>query len=66
MSFLFFVNIVALLFSFFVVGVLLGVAVLGRSSKNISDAFCKEVFKDNPLGQSAEQTPLCIVRKADN
>ena len=41
----------------------LGVAVLGKSSKNISDAFCREVFKDNPLGQSAEQTPLCIVRK---
>ena len=41
----------------------LGVAVLGKSSKDISDTFCKEVFKDNPLGQSAEQTPLCIVRK---
>ena len=41
----------------------LGVAVLGKSSTDISDAFCKEVFKDNPLGQSAEQTPLCIVRK---
>ena len=24
--------------------------------------FCKNVFKDNPLGQSIEQTPLCIVR----
>ena len=41
----------------------LGVAVLGKSSHHISDAFCKEVFKDNPLGQSREQTPLCIVRK---
>ncbi len=41
----------------------LGVAVLGKSSKDISDAFCKNVFKDNPLGQSNEQTPLCIVRK---
>ena len=41
----------------------LGVAILGRSSSKISDAFCKEVFKDNPLGQSREQTPLCIVRK---
>lgn len=41
----------------------LGVAVLGKSNKNISDAFCENVFKDNPLGQSAEQTPLCIVRK---
>lgn len=41
----------------------LGVAVLGKSDKNISDIFCKNVFKDNPLGQSTEQTPLCIVRK---
>jgi F420-0:gamma-glutamyl ligase-like protein len=41
----------------------LGVAVLGKSNKNISDEFCKKVFKDNPLGQSTEQTPLCIVRK---
>jgi len=41
----------------------LGVAVLGKSNKDISDIFCKNVFKDNPLGQSSEQTPLCIVRK---
>ncbi len=41
----------------------LGVAILGKSNKNISDDFCKNVFKDNPLGQSTEQTPLCIVRK---
>ncbi len=41
----------------------LGVAVLGKSNKDIADSFCKEVFKDNPLGQSTEQTPLCIVRK---
>ena len=41
----------------------LGVAVLGKSNKNISDVFCKNVFKDNPLGQSTEQTPICIVRK---
>lgn len=40
----------------------LGVAVLGKSDKDISDNFCKNVFKDNPLGQSTEQTPLCIVR----
>ena len=43
----------------------LGVAVLGTSNKDISDAFCKEVFKDNPLGQSSEQTPLCIIRKIE-
>lgn len=41
----------------------LGVNVLGRSSKNISIKFCQEVFKDNPLGQSMQQTPLCIVRR---
>ncbi|MEK7175439.1 MAG: coenzyme F420-0:L-glutamate ligase [Patescibacteria group bacterium] len=41
----------------------LGVAILGKSNKNILDSFCKNVFKDNPLGQSKEQTPLCIVRK---
>ncbi len=41
----------------------LGVAILGKSSRHISDAFCREIFKDNPLGQSREQTPLCIVRK---
>ncbi len=43
----------------------LGVAVLGTSNTDISDIFCKNVFKDNPLGQSREQTPLCIVRKID-
>ena len=41
----------------------LGVAILGKSSAEISDDFCKKLFKDNPLGQSTEQTPLCIVRK---
>lgn len=41
----------------------LGVNVLGRSNKIIDDAFCHAVFRDNPLGQSKEQTPLCIVRK---
>jgi F420-0:gamma-glutamyl ligase-like protein len=40
----------------------LGVAVLGKSSNNISEEFAKAVFKDNPLGQTNEQTPLCIVR----
>lgn len=42
----------------------LGVSVLGRSSLSISDEFCKQVFRDNPLGQSREQTPLGIVRSA--
>lgn len=42
----------------------LGVDVLGRSNKSISASFIAEVFRDNPLGQSDEQTPLCIVRKS--
>ena len=42
----------------------LGANVLGKSDKMITDDFCKKVFKDNPLGQTKEQTPLCIVRKA--
>ena len=41
----------------------LGVDVLGRSSKEIPVSFCKQVFRDNPLGQSRESTPICIVRK---
>lgn len=41
----------------------LGVNVLGRSTKSIGDAFCHGVFRDNPLGQTDEQTPLCLVRK---
>jgi len=44
----------------------LGVAVLGKSSNNITDDFARKVFRDNPLGQTNEQTPLCIVRKMDN
>lgn len=43
----------------------LGVAILGKSSNSVTDDFCKEAFRDNPLGQSSEQTPLCIVRKTD-
>lgn len=41
----------------------LGVNVLGKSNKNIDSHFCEMVFKDNPLGQSSEQTPIAIVRK---
>lgn len=41
----------------------LGVNVLGKSSSEISRKFCEKVFRDNPLGQSTQQTPLCIVRK---
>lgn len=42
----------------------LGVDILGKSDKNMEDSFAEAMFKDNPLGQSNEQTPLCIVREA--
>lgn len=41
----------------------LGVSVLGKSSRGISDKWAKAVFKDNPLGQTDEQTPICLVRE---
>ncbi len=43
----------------------LGVVVLGKSDAGIADDFAKAVFRDNPLGQSSEQTPLAIVRRLD-
>lgn len=42
----------------------LNVDILGKSDKNLDDNFLKALFKDNPLGQSAQQTPIAIVRKA--
>jgi F420-0:gamma-glutamyl ligase-like protein len=41
----------------------LGANILGKSEHAPSDALSKAIFRDNPLGQSGEQTPLCIVRK---
>lgn len=41
----------------------IGVEVLGRSGEDVSVHMCKQVFKDNPLGQSAQSTPIAIVRK---
>jgi hypothetical protein len=40
----------------------LGAAILGKSEKSLSNDFLKQLFKDNPLGQSKEQTPICLVR----
>ncbi|MCL1823568.1 MAG: coenzyme F420-0:L-glutamate ligase [Oscillospiraceae bacterium] len=37
--------------------------VLGKSRKDLPDAFAEQVFRDNPLDQCDQQTPLCIVRK---
>jgi len=42
----------------------LNVDILGKSSKDLDVKFLKALFKDNPLGQSAQQTPIAIVRKA--
>lgn len=42
----------------------LNVDILGKSSKNLDVKLLKALFKDNPLGQSAQQTPVAIVRKA--
>jgi len=39
-----------------------GQEVLG-CSKNFDPKFAKRIFKDNPLGQTSECTPLAIVRK---
>lgn len=44
----------------------LGVVVLGRSDQRVNPEICKEIFKDNPLGQTKEQTPLCIVRLVES
>jgi hypothetical protein len=36
---------------------------LGKSTGAIIEKFIGQLFKDNPLGQSDEMTPFCIVRK---
>jgi len=36
---------------------------LGKSSHSLTEAFIGKLFRDNPLGQSDEMTPFCIVRK---
>lgn len=37
---------------------------LGKSTRAISEEFIQKLFQDNPLGQSDEMTPFCIVRKS--
>ncbi|HUO55999.1 MAG TPA: hypothetical protein VMU27_00995 [Candidatus Paceibacterota bacterium] len=37
---------------------------LGKSTRSITEEFIGKVFRDNPMGQSDEMTPFCIVRKA--
>lgn len=41
----------------------LGGKILGRSDKNLSPAHLYQALRDNPLGQSREQTPCGILRK---
>jgi F420-0:gamma-glutamyl ligase-like protein len=43
----------------------LGVNILGKSNSNQSNEFYESLFKDNPLGQSDESTPLCLIKKID-
>jgi hypothetical protein len=42
-----------------------GVQVIGKSSPDINTKFIKKVLKDNPLGQTNEQTPFGIIRKGN-
>ncbi|MDR1465137.1 MAG: F420-0--gamma-glutamyl ligase [Oscillospiraceae bacterium] len=42
----------------------IGREVLGVSGKTVDTEFCKDVFRDNPLGQESQCTPLCLVRPA--
>lgn len=39
-----------------------GVQVIGKSDPSINTKFIKKVLKDNPLGQTNEQTPFGIIR----
>lgn len=41
----------------------IGVEVLGASEK-INRKLIQELFRDNPLGQTTEQTPICVIRRA--
>ncbi|MBQ4100886.1 MAG: coenzyme F420-0:L-glutamate ligase [Oscillospiraceae bacterium] len=40
----------------------IGVNILGKPDKNLDDNMLAAIFKDNPLGQTSEQTPIAIVR----
>lgn len=43
----------------------IGVNILGKPEKNLDDEALAAIFKDNPLGQASQQTPIAIVRKVD-
>lgn len=40
-----------------------GIQVIGKSDPSLQTKFIKKVIRDNPLGQTNEQTPLGIIRK---
>ena len=42
----------------------IGSNILGISDKTVDTGLCKAAFGDNPLGQTSQQTPVAIVRKA--
>ena len=42
----------------------IGREILGVSDPSINIDMCKEIFRDNPLGQKSQQTPIAIIRKA--
>jgi hypothetical protein len=42
----------------------IGAFSLGKSTRRLSEKFIGKIFRDNPLGQADEMTPICIVRKA--
>lgn len=41
----------------------LGVNILGKPDAKMEDEVLAAIFKDNPLGQQSQQTPIAIVRK---
>ncbi len=43
----------------------LGANILGKSNKNLNDKFLCALFKDNPLCQNSQQTPVAVVRKVE-
>lgn len=42
----------------------LNVDILGKPDRKMDEKFLKALFRDNPLGQASQQTPIAIVRRA--
>lgn len=43
----------------------IGVNILGKPDDELTDEQLGAIFKDNPLGQASQQTPVAIIRKID-